>query len=97
MTTVTHTVVMSLEQRNAPPGFETVDSVANALGVRRQTVLRWARSGDLPSIKLGRTVFVASDAFDRLLDESRATALNDGRSRHAGSSCSGTGSRGGMQ
>lgn len=33
------------------------DEVAALLGVTRQTVLRWAREGRIPSVAAGRTIF----------------------------------------
>jgi excisionase family DNA binding protein len=54
-------------ENNESKRFLTVAEFANAHGVREPTVLRWVRSGELPSIRLGRRVLIPADALDRLL------------------------------
>jgi excisionase family DNA binding protein len=46
----------------------SVETVAAMLGISRALAYQLVRSGDLPSIKLGRRVVVPRAAFLRLLD-----------------------------
>jgi excisionase family DNA binding protein len=45
----------------------TVDEVAAALGVSRGTAYEAVRSGQVPSIKVGRRVLIPCERFERWL------------------------------
>jgi excisionase family DNA binding protein len=52
----------------------TAREVANALSVSPETVLRWARRGELPAIRLpGGAIRFREDEFERWLEQ-RATS-----------------------
>lgn len=48
-------------------GFVPPDVLAEELGVARATVLRWARNGQIPSVKLGRRILIPGDALEIVL------------------------------
>src|SRR4029077_8647598 len=41
------------------------DDVARELQQKRDTILRWARDGELPMYKVGRTCLINPDTFDQ--------------------------------
>lgn len=43
--------------------------IAQMTGVPEDTVRFWIRNGNLPSVKIGRCVFVPAEAVDALLPE----------------------------
>lgn len=47
-------------------GFATIAEFAEALGVSELTVKRWVRKGHLPSVQIGRTRLIPSDALKSL-------------------------------
>ena len=55
------------------PERETLDlpEVAVRLGVSRTSIYRWAASGVLPTVRLGRRLLVPRAAFEELLDPPR--------------------------
>jgi excisionase family DNA binding protein len=46
----------------------TIDEVARALGVNRNSAYQAARVGELPVIKIGRRMLVPKAAFKRMLE-----------------------------
>lgn len=42
------------------------------LGVHEDTVRTWVKDGDLPSIKIGRSVFVPADVVNKMLPDPAA-------------------------
>ena len=46
----------------------TIDEVARALGVNRNSAYQAARVGELPVIKIGRRMLVPKAAFERMLE-----------------------------
>ncbi len=54
-------------QSSSTSGFVPPDDLAEQLGVTRATVLRWARKGDIPSVKLGRRILIPADALEIVL------------------------------
>jgi excisionase family DNA binding protein len=51
--------------------YLTVKDIANRLQVSEQTVWRWIRSGELPSIKLGGQYRVSPDDLQDFLKKHR--------------------------
>jgi excisionase family DNA binding protein len=51
----------------------TVPEAAEALGVSRNSAYAAARSGDLPTIRIGRRLLVPVDALERKLTEASET------------------------
>jgi excisionase family DNA binding protein len=47
--------------------YLTADDIAPMLGVTRDAVLKWARNGTLPSVKIASVVRVPRAAFEELL------------------------------
>ena len=47
----------------------TVREFASAVGISQTFVYDSVRDGDLPAIKIRGKILIASDAFERLLDE----------------------------
>jgi len=45
----------------------TIDEAAERLGVSRNTAYEAARSGQLPTVRIGRRLLVPRAAFERLL------------------------------
>lgn len=52
---------------NAPLRLLTVDQVAEILQVSRASVYRWAESGALPAVRLGRAVRFHPEAVEELI------------------------------
>lgn len=46
----------------------TIDEVARALGIKRNSAYQAARVGELPVIKIGRRMLVPKAAFKRMLE-----------------------------
>jgi excisionase family DNA binding protein len=44
--------------------YFTVDEVKDRFKVTRQTVYNWIKSGDLPAVKIGRSVRITAKALD---------------------------------
>lgn len=51
--------------------FLTVGDVAERLRVHPQTVRAWIARGDLPAIKIGRTVRITQRDFQQMLERAR--------------------------
>lgn len=51
--------------------------VAQILGTSRSSVYRWAESGDLPVVRIGRRVLVSRAALEQLLGVEVEVALRD--------------------
>jgi excisionase family DNA binding protein len=54
---------------NVEPRTYTINEVARALGVNRNSAYQAARAGELPVIKIGRRLLVPKVAFERMLAE----------------------------
>ena len=74
---------MSNEPDSSPlhdaPERETFDlpDVATRLGVSRTSVYRWAASGVIPTIRLGRRLLVPRAAVEELLDPHSAARFSE--------------------
>ena len=53
---------------NIDPRTYTIDEVARALGVNRNSAYQAARIGELPVIRIGRRLLVPRVAFERMLE-----------------------------
>lgn len=63
---------------------ETVDRVAALLGIARATAYRAVRTGEIPSVRIGRRLLVPREALARLLrGEVSLRAGEDGERREA--------------
>lgn len=58
----------------SPDGFMTVAEVAQTLRVTSMSVYRLIKSGDLPALRVGRSLRIRADAFARYLDDARTEA-----------------------
>ncbi|MCF3948553.1 helix-turn-helix transcriptional regulator [Acidiphilium iwatense] len=54
-----------------------LDTVAEVFGRSRRTVRWWIAEGRLPSVRIGRTPFVPSEAIDRLITAAVGSVLDD--------------------
>lgn len=52
----------------------TLAEVARRLNVHRGTVARWAREGEIPSLKIGGTVRIRADVIDDFLESAKQEA-----------------------
>ena len=57
---------------NAERKTLTIQEVARILGVGRDQAYNAAKSGDIPSIRIGRRILVPRKAFERMLEEAGA-------------------------
>lgn len=53
--------------RAAPAGFVTVPELAKKLGVSRMTIYRMIERGDIPSIRVGRSIRIPYQDAEALL------------------------------
>lgn len=60
------------EQDGTRTRFLTVTEVAEMIRVSRMTVYRWVQNGDLPAVRVGRSVRVPEQAVDVFLQQSAA-------------------------
>lgn len=56
----------------------TIEETAHILGLSRSTTFRLAKTGELPSIKIGRRVLVPLDAIERMLAPAQKPAAASG-------------------
>lgn len=63
---------MTLAVTTAEPGLLTVDEAATYLRISRAKAYQMAASGDLPTIRMGRSVRVRRDKLADWLDERSA-------------------------
>ena len=61
-------------ETNGDPRTYTIDEVARALGVNRNSAYQAARAGELPVIKIGRRMLVPKIAFERMLEGAGETS-----------------------
>lgn len=59
---------MSRSERNVPRPLLRVDDVAVLLGYHPQTVYKKARSGDIPSVKIGGHLRFRPEAIEALIE-----------------------------
>lgn len=64
-----HEIVDKVERRTL-----TVEEAARALGIGRSAAYAAARSGELPTVKIGRRLLVPRAALDRMLAGEGAAA-----------------------
>jgi excisionase family DNA binding protein len=48
--------------------FLTCQEIAHELRVSTMTVYRWVRCGDLGSVKVGKSLRIRADVYERFLD-----------------------------
>ncbi len=70
---------MTISTQTAQPATCSVPEAGQALGISRQSAYQAARTGELPTVKIGRRLLVPRAALDRMLgienDPSTALAL----------------------
>ena len=55
----------------AKPRTLPAHEVAEQLGVSTPTIYRWALSGELPCLRIGRRVLILREPFERMLSGSK--------------------------
>jgi len=56
----------------------TVEEAAKKLGISRALAYEMARTGKLPTLRFGRRLVVPQRAIERLLEDPRTLAVNQG-------------------
>jgi len=56
----------------------TVEEAAKELGISRALAYEMARTGKLPTLRFGRRLVVPRRAIERLLEDPRTLAVNQG-------------------
>lgn len=64
--------------------FLTAQQVAGQLGIGYSTVMRMAKSGQIPSVMVGRRRLVPASYVEHLLAEARDSVRGDGERRELG-------------
>lgn len=50
----------------------TIQEVARVMGVHPNTIRNWIGHGDIPARRIGRSVYIAQDAIERILEDAGA-------------------------
>jgi excisionase family DNA binding protein len=58
--------------QDRPANSLTVMEVADRCGVNPETVRRWVREGKLAARRFGNTLFVSTEAIEKMVREKRA-------------------------
>ena len=61
--------------------YLTISDAAKELGVTRQTISRWIRSGNVSAEKVGREMLIEKDELGRLYDEKMFEQFSEAMSR----------------
>ena len=67
----------SPESRLNDPRLYSITEVAQLLSIGRSTVYDLVRSGELPSVRLGRSVRVTAEALRDLIERNRADSQGE--------------------
>ena len=82
---------MTISTQTAQPATCSVPEAGQALGISRQSAYQAARTGELPTVKIGRRLLVPRRALDRMLgieptDEKRPAGEPSASTTSAGGS-----------
>lgn len=50
----------------------TIQEVARVMGVHPNTIRNWIGNGDIPARRIGRSVYIAQDAIEQILEDAGA-------------------------
>ena len=56
--------------------YYTIDDVMNILGVGRNTAYKIARLEDVPTLRIGRTIRIEKEGFDKWRRDSVGSVIN---------------------
>lgn len=89
---------MTISTQTAQPATCTVPEAGQALGISRQSAYQAARTGELPTVKIGRRLLVPRRALETMLGLENGVdpaTLRDNEKRPAGEPGASTSSAGG--